>query len=400
MIRMRPVTNDRQSVSPFASNRTYTIAHATTIGLVAIIAIGGYGLLDRSIASTRAAHAAIERTSDERMLAQRVASLVGQYELGNAAVKHDLHVAINAFEQTHWSLVSGVPREGIASAMHDPQLKGIYFGGNTPLDAAATEFVTRAKRIAAGSSSDSLLGAHTAPLFLAAQGTLDDTLATAMRVRTERADREANAFRTMGGGLCALLLALLVTMNLAVFAPMARRIVRLARDAHELAQVATTDPLTGTLNRRSFQARGAIEIQKARRYQRPLSLLMIDADHLANIEATHGPGGGETVLKALTSSFFAGTRISDLVARVDSEQFAILLPETNRDGAELLAERLRRKISDLSVPIDDQMISCTVSIGVAAAEKDEAFLWPTFKRADEAMYEAKMRGRNRVVVAA
>ena len=200
--------------------------------------------------------------------------------------------------------------------------------------------------------------------------------------------------------ICVTVLMTLLAANLAVFRPMARRIVKLTRETEELTRHATTDPLTGTLNKRSFQARGAIEIQKARRYQRPLSLLMIDSDQLAAIENKHGHDGGEALLKALTSSLFSGTRVSDLVARVDEEQFAILLPETSCEGAQLLAERLRRKISDLNIPIDDKVVSCTVSIGVAAAEKDAAFLWPTFKRADEALYEAKIRGRNRVVVAA
>jgi diguanylate cyclase (GGDEF)-like protein len=154
------------------------------------------------------------------------------------------------------------------------------------------------------------------------------------------------------------------------------------------------------LNRRSFHARGAIEVQKARRYGRPLSVLLIDADQLPTIEDEFGPDGGLSMLRALTTSVFAGTRVCDLVARVDDDQFAILLPETNRDGAVILAERLRQRISEVTVPIDDTLVSCTVSIGVAAAEKDASFLWPTFKRADEALYEAKMRGRNQVYAAA
>ena len=127
---------------------------------------------------------------------------------------------------------------------------------------------------------------------------------------------------------------------------------------------------------------------------------MIDADQLPAIEATYGTGGGELVLKSLTSSFCDGTRVSDLIARVDAERFAILLPETSSEGAELLAERLRQKIGALKVKIDDQRVACTISVGVAAAEKDASFLWSTFKRADEALHEAKMRGRNRVFVAA
>jgi diguanylate cyclase (GGDEF)-like protein len=243
------------------------------------------------------------------------------------------------------------------------------------------------------------MGAHTAPIFLAAQQPLLEDLDMAVRIRTNEANHQLTQLGYAGAGIVVSVLGALLAATLGVFRPMALQIIRLTRDAQELAQQATMDPATGMLNKRSFQARGAIEIQKARRYQRPLSLLRIDADQLGAIETTYGPDGGEMVLRALTSSFFDGTRVSDLVARVNVEQFAILLPETNAEGAELLAERLRRKICDLTVPIDGEMVGCTISVGVAAAEKDASFLWPTFKRADEAVYEAKARGRNRVVVA-
>jgi diguanylate cyclase (GGDEF)-like protein len=223
--------------------------------------------------------------------------------------------------------------------------------------------------------------------------------AAARRTVQARIDGQLAVLRAIGLTIGGSVLATLLGASLLVFRPMARSIARLTHDALELARVATTDPLTGMLNRHSFQARGAIEIQKARRYGRPLSMLMIDADQLPAIEGAHGLTGGQTVLKALTSSFFAGTRVSDLLARVDAEQFAILLPETDGAGAEILAERLRTKIGNLSVLIGDKFVSSTLSIGVAVAEKDASFLWPTFKRADEALYEAKIRGRNRVVVA-
>jgi diguanylate cyclase (GGDEF)-like protein len=397
---MRPEVSEPQPVRAGRTKPTYGISHAMTITIVAVLALAGVVTLDRAIAVGRSAAAAIDRTEREGLMAQRIASLVAQTELGRAGANQELRATIDAFERLHRSLVAGVRSEGIASAVSDPQLRAIYFAGPAPLDATATEFVTRARRIAALAPRDPNLGAHSAPLLIMAEKPLSDAFTAAVGARRQRADREIDGLRGIGVAIGASVLTMLLVTNLAVFRPMVKRIVELKRDADELARVATTDPLTGTLNRNSFQARGAIEIQKARRYQRPLSLLVIDADQLSMIEATHGPGGGETVLKAITSSFFAGTRVSDLVARVDAEQFAILLPETNCEGAELLAERLRRKISDLSVPIDNALISCTVSIGVAAAEKDASFLWPTFKRADEALYEAKMRGRNRVVVAA
>jgi diguanylate cyclase (GGDEF)-like protein len=180
--------------------------------------------------------------------------------------------------------------------------------------------------------------------------------------------------------------------------PIVRQAVRLSHDAAGLRRLLTTDPLTGTLNRQGFHDRGAVEIAKAKRYNRPLSLLMIDPDQLEPITAAHGLGARETVLKALTETLFDGTRSTDLVGRVGGKAFAVLLPETDHAGAELLAERLRRRIGELTVPIKNAMVSSTVSIGVAAAEKNASFFAPIVARADEALYEAQMRGRNRVFV--
>jgi diguanylate cyclase (GGDEF)-like protein len=358
-----------RSATAEGADRRVTIIHTLGVTVVALMAFAAYVTLDRAIRIQHSSAAQIELIERQSALSERVANLVAREALGDVNAQRELSAAVNAFE-------------------------------SAPLDAAGAYYIAQARRIGAMSSHDPALAGHAAPLFLALQAPLSKTFETAARASAERANGQVAALQMVGAAICTIVLATLAAGSLVVFGPMARRIVRLVRDAHELAGLATIDPLTGMLNKRSFQARGAIEINKARRYGRPLSLLMIDADQLTAIEDQHGRDGGDKVLQALTTSFFGGTRISDLVARVDAEQFAILLPETSCEGAQLLAERLRHKVSDLTIEIDRKVVACTISVGVACAEKDASFLWPTFKRADEALYEAKMRGRNRVVVAA
>jgi diguanylate cyclase (GGDEF)-like protein len=399
MLTLETYRGSTPSILPERIGSKVTAAHVITLALMALLTFGAYASLLHALSVQRAATNATAITSRQLMLSQRIASLTAQYALGNGGIRADLRAAITDFERIQWSLVAGDQKLGIVSAVIDPQLKRIYFDGPAPLDAAAIQFVSRARRIAGMSPQSAALGAQTAPLFGAAQQPLVDGIDAAQQVRQAHVERDDAILRELGLGTVLSMLLALLAATLTVFRPMAQQIVRLTNLAHDLAAQATTDPITGMLNKRSFQARAAIEIQKARRYQRPLALLRIDADQLQAIEDTYGRDGGDSVLRALTSSFFDGTRISDLLARVDDEQFAILLPETTAEGAELLAERLRRKINDLCVPIDDDLVSCTISVGVAAAEKDAAFLWPTFKRADQAVYEAKARGRNQVVVA-
>jgi diguanylate cyclase (GGDEF)-like protein len=380
--------------------RTITLRHAAAIALIAIMAVAACLTLERAIYVQRASAAAIELTGQQQMLSQRIASLTAQYALGNTAVRGDLRSAVGAFENAHWRLVAGDSSAGFRSAVGDLPLNELYFSGPAPLDATATAYVAQARRVLAMSPHDRALASGAALVFAAAQNPLLNELGETMRVRHGRAESQLASLRLAAAAICLLIFATLLTAGLIVFRPMARRIIELTREVRELNQIATTDPLTGMLNIRSFQARGAVEVQKARRYQRPLSLLMIDADQFPAIAATYGSGGGETVLKSLTSSFCDGTRVSDLIARVDAERFAILLPETGSEGAELLAERLRQRVGEMKINISEKSIRCTISVGVAAAEKDASFLWSTFKRADEALHEAKMRGRNRVFVSA
>jgi diguanylate cyclase (GGDEF)-like protein len=360
--------------------RNAILRGAIALGIMAVMAAAGYFVLERAIAVGQTTATAVELSVQQELRSQRIASLSAQYALGNHRLRAELRAELDSFERTHRALVAN-NSEGPA------------------LEAAAIAYLAQIQRTVATSPRDPSLAARTSSVLIAERPLLD-ALAATSRARRQRTVHEFAVLRDVGGTACVLVLTALLLSALTVFRPMAEAIAALEKNVAELTRVTTTDPLTGMLNKRSFQARGTIEVQKARRYQRPLSLLVIGADQLPAIEATFGPDGGKSVLQALTSSFCDATRISDLIARVDDEQFAILLPETSSQGAELLAERLRKKVGDLKVSIDDKPVACTISIGVAAAEKDATLLWSTFKRADEALYEAKMRGRNRVFVAA
>jgi diguanylate cyclase (GGDEF)-like protein len=169
------------------------------------------------------------------------------------------------------------------------------------------------------------------------------------------------------------------------------------QNAKELMLLATTDPLTGVLNRRSFLERGAIELERTRRYDRPMTVLMIDADHFKHVNDRFGHDGGDAVLIALTQSLSAGLRISDLLGRLGGEEFAILLPETGPDDAEMLADRLRTRVSELRVATKNGTATLTISVGSAAIDANTTDFSSLLERADKALYEAKKAGRNRVV---
>jgi len=169
-----------------------------------------------------------------------------------------------------------------------------------------------------------------------------------------------------------------------------------ARLYDELQQLAITDELTGLLNRRGLFQLGQREVERARRYERPLAVLMLDLDHFKQVNDTYGHLAGDRVLRALAERCRENTRAFDLAGRYGGEEFVLLLPETTLDEAMILAERLRRSIEQTTVLHEQTPLTFTISIGVAAMTPDVSHLATLIERADQAQYLAKQTGRNRV----
>jgi two-component system cell cycle response regulator len=169
-------------------------------------------------------------------------------------------------------------------------------------------------------------------------------------------------------------------------------------DNRRLEALATTDPLTRVLNRRALLDRLNAEVDRARRFNGVLSLLVLDVDHFKPINDTYGHLAGDSVLRQLGALLDDAVRKVDIVARYGGEEFVMLLPETSREGGILFAERLRERIA--AKPFDvglENPVHLTVSIGIASFPSPRVTTTEDlFARADEALYRAKSGGRNRV----
>ena len=171
-------------------------------------------------------------------------------------------------------------------------------------------------------------------------------------------------------------------------------------DNRRLEALATTDPLTRVLNRRALIDRLTSEVDRARRYDSSLALLLFDIDHFKHINDTAGHLAGDSVLRQLGALLEEAVRKVDIVARYGGEEFVAILPETSSDGAVIFAERLRERISAHSFDIGaGRIVRLTVSIGIATfPSSGVASTEDLIARADEALYRAKAAGRNQVKV--
>lgn len=165
---------------------------------------------------------------------------------------------------------------------------------------------------------------------------------------------------------------------------------------HKLETLASTDPLTGALNRRRFLEALEAEVERAQRYGHSLALLEIDLDHFKQVNDRYGHAGGDAALCQSVTRISALLRSVDHLGRLGGEEFAVLLPVTGLDGAQQVAARIREALMATPIPYADHAIPITASIGCAEwlqwGETADALLL----RADQALYAAKLLGRNRV----
>jgi diguanylate cyclase (GGDEF)-like protein len=171
------------------------------------------------------------------------------------------------------------------------------------------------------------------------------------------------------------------------------------RHVHELEELASHDGLTGVYNRRQFQTLAQTEWTRSRRYDRPMSMLMIDIDFFKRINDRFGHDVGDEVLRSIAQLCRDAKRDSDLLARIGGEEFAMLLPETDLVSATAIADRLCAATRSGTFVASDPSYSVALSIGVASLEAGVDTLDQLAKRADQALYAAKRAGRNRVAAA-
>jgi len=184
------------------------------------------------------------------------------------------------------------------------------------------------------------------------------------------------------------------------FATIGRDLSATKQLQQELQLMASTDPLTGLLNRRRFLEQAETEFLRSQRYQHELAVLMLDIDHFKVINDTHGHFVGDQVLIALSRTAENLLRDIDLMGRWGGEEFVFLMPETPLAGAAILAERLREELARLAVDTAAGAVRFTVSAGVAARSECDAGITDIMQRADNALYAAKHNGRNRIQVLA
>jgi diguanylate cyclase (GGDEF)-like protein len=183
---------------------------------------------------------------------------------------------------------------------------------------------------------------------------------------------------------------------LTLFGQQAAIAVENARLFSETRRLAQVDSLTGLFNRRHFYELARREFERARRYQLPLTAIMVDVDNFKLVNDRYGHSVGDMVLHSVAQSCLTYLRSADLVARYGGEEFVVLVPNTDLDGCRTTAERMRACVANRPHSVGEDHLSITISLGIAEMDPGCLSIDTLLDQADKALYLAKQAGKNRV----
>jgi diguanylate cyclase (GGDEF)-like protein len=174
--------------------------------------------------------------------------------------------------------------------------------------------------------------------------------------------------------------------------------LELVKAREELVYMAMVDPLTSCFNRRHFMNAADVELSRRKRHSYGLVVAVLDVDHFKKINDTYGHEAGDLVLKEIANCCKDTVRFEDTLGRIGGEEFAVLLPEADVDGAYAVLERMREKIAGIKYSHNGHIFQVTVSIGLTEVEYKDVAINNALDRADQALYQAKSKGRDTVII--
>jgi len=367
-----------------------TAGYILALGLLAALTIGIHLMLNRSVTELQHAGKVVNVAGAQRMLSQRIYWLTE--ELGHGTGDPDmLEAAIDQFENSHRSLIFGDLAAGLPPGVSE-SLRDYYFEAPHNLDVKVRHYIQMARNgLVLG--VDQYLLEDMRPM---AADDLLESLNAAVQGYEDQVTDNVGRLQDVQTLSVAAVIIVLSLEAVFIFRPLVGRVRRYAAQLYDFA---TRDPMTGLLNRRTFMEVAKRIERERRRNPFPISLVMLDIDHFKAVNDTYGHATGDVVIVRTASVTEEMGRDADVAARIGGEEFVILLPHTELEGAKIASERLRQRIAAEGVTPEtgspQKSVRWTLSLGAIQLNDGES-IEAGMARADALLYQAKNGGRNQV----
>ena len=341
-------------------------------------------------------NAAVIMSARQGKLSHKIALYASEYaETQDKVIREQLEDSIELMKGAHEALTSGNKALDIASKPTG-ELERIYFSLPYALDDKVKTFVSHAENlITLPPNQVNKDNEDYKYLIESSRGPLATALEAAIMAYEAESETRTGKLQSYQKMALYVIFATLIAEAILIFRPLVSRV---RRYAERLRHMAMTDVLTGVDNSRSFMRKSMKELKSARRHKTPLSVAILDLDHFKKVNDEYGHLVGDEVLKAFTQFVLRTMRIEDEFARIGGEEFALLLPHTDLQGAQVIADRVRHIIEISPFHTESgKSVKVTVSIGVAEVDPESADFEIAMDAADKALYKAKQEGRNKVV---
>lgn len=378
-----------------------TLTYVASLSIIAILSIVVHVMLDHIIAQQSETGHVVNISGQQRMLSQRTSLFTIEYLTnGSEEARQLARQSLERMQNNHEELLfahNKALEDGVVSPLSD-SLKAMYFSAPLHVDAQLNRF------------SEQILAALEHPVSQTAAGVFNHEMAfmamsrqpflSALHAVVEQYEKESvekvNELRFAQDVVLGIIIITILVEALFIFRPM---VAKISRFAMQLQYDANYDQLSGIFNRRAFNLLASKSVALSKRHNRPMAIVIVDIDLFKKINDTYGHAAGDMTIRHAAEMLLKNCRKSDVVARIGGEEFAVLLPDTDKDGAAFVAEKMRQQIQECEVRFEDQRINYTVSAGVAELENEHRGIEQALQAADEALYRSKHSGRNQVTVA-
>jgi diguanylate cyclase (GGDEF)-like protein len=378
------------------ATRALTRGYMIALSLIALLSIVVHLLLEHVIAEQSSSATVVNVSGRQRMLSQRIVMLADDYHVSRSReTAARLEEAVDLMERSHQGLMNGSPDLGLPGHLSAAS-RAIYLDPPHRVDQRVRQHIAHARALLASSQADQAPQLHLQALREAARGPILAALDAAVRQFERESIERIERLRSSQKIVLGVVILTLVLEALFIFRPLVQRVKYFAR---RLYQLATTDPLTRSPNRRQLLALAQKLFHAAKRHQRPLVAMVLDIDHFKTINDRYGHDVGDAAIRHFAQIIQASLRQADFVGRWGGDEFIAILPEARQKEAMEVAERVRKTVAEMPFIAGQHQIRMEVCAGVGMRRDGDLGVEDIIQRADRALLDAKSLGRNSVILA-